>query len=125
MMEKGIPSLHPIDLSSRLSPQNTAPAAKQTRTVNEEVELYHGAASSSRIDKDKADKIVKSMNEVLSASPSPTHIKFEYHEKLNEYYVTVVDERTREIVREIPTKRMLDLNASMKELLGIIVDKKS
>lgn len=74
------------------------------------------------ITKEKLEKIVDGMNEFVSASN--THLKFEFHDKLNEYYVTIVDDKTQEVVKEIPSKKMLDLYAAMTEFLGIMVDKK-
>ena len=43
---------------------------------------------------------------------------------LKEYYVTIVDDRTQEIVKEIPAKKMLDMHAAMTEFVGLLVDKK-
>lgn len=73
--------------------------------------------------KEHIEKIVDSLNDFLTASPN-THLKFEFHDKLNEYYVTIVDENTKEVVREIPPKKMLDMFAAMTEFLGLMVDKK-
>ena len=72
--------------------------------------------------KEKIKQIVKGLNEFLN--PAHTSIKFKLHEKLNEYYVTVVDDSTNEVVREIPSKKLLDMYADMTERLGILVDKK-
>ncbi|MGG4491599.1 flagellar protein FlaG [Metabacillus idriensis] len=72
--------------------------------------------------KDELKKVINGMNDFLQ--PTNTHIQFQLHEKLNEYYVTVVDNQTKEIVREIPSKKMLDLYAAMTEFLGFVVDKK-
>ncbi|MCV9884464.1 flagellar protein FlaG [Metabacillus halosaccharovorans] len=74
------------------------------------------------VKKDELEKTINSMNDFLQASN--THLKFEYHEKLNEYYVTIVDNKTEEVVREIPSKKLLDIYSAMTEFLGIIVDKK-
>ena len=49
--------------------------------------------------------------------------RFVLHEKLGEYYVKVVDNRTEEVVREIPPKEWLDFYAAMAEFMGLIVDK--
>ena len=67
-------------------------------------------------------EIVKGMNDFLS--PTKTGLKFEFHEQLNEYYVTLVDENTKEIVKEIPSKKLLDFYAAMTERIGWLVDKK-
>jgi flagellar protein FlaG len=62
------------------------------------------------------------MNKFLQASH--TSLKFELHEELNEYYVTLVDDVTQEVVKEIPSKKLLDVYAAMTEFLGLMVDKK-
>lgn len=72
--------------------------------------------------KDQLEQAVKSINDFMESSN--THIQFKLHEKLNEYYVTIVDDITKEIVREIPSKKILDVYAAMTEFIGLIVDKK-
>ncbi|HAQ07608.1 MAG TPA: flagellar biosynthesis protein FlaG [Bacillus bacterium] len=74
------------------------------------------------IPKEKMEKVVEGLNKFLQQSQ--TALKFQYHEKLQEYYVTLVDEKTKEVVREIPPRKMLDFYAAMNEFLGLIVDKK-
>jgi len=74
------------------------------------------------LSKEKTGKVIDCMNDFLKASNS--HLKFEFHEELQEYYVTLVDETTNEIVREIPPKKLLDMYAAMNEYLGILIDKK-
>lgn len=53
-----------------------------------------------------------------------TSLKFQVHEDLNRVYVEVVDQKTKEVVREIPPKEFLDMVSSMLEHVGLIVDKK-
>jgi flagellar protein FlaG len=72
--------------------------------------------------KEKLEEVVKGLNEFLQ--PSHTSIKFELHDELKEYYVQIVDERTNEVIREIPPKKLLDMYAAMMEFVGLIVDKK-
>ncbi|TCT20443.1 flagellar protein FlaG [Melghiribacillus thermohalophilus] len=74
------------------------------------------------IDKEEAKNIVDGLNEFLA--PSRTSIQFQFHEKLNEYYVTIVDTESKEVIREIPPKKLLDIYAAMAEFMGLIVDKK-
>ncbi|MBB2481627.1 flagellar protein FlaG [Bacillus sp. APMAM] len=72
--------------------------------------------------KEKLQKVVDGMNEFVQASN--THLKFELHDELNEYYVSIIDDKTQEVIKEIPSKRMLDIYAEMEKHLGILVDKK-
>jgi flagellar protein FlaG len=72
--------------------------------------------------KQDVQQLIEGINEFLA--PTKTHLNFQLHEKLDTYYVQVIDNETKEIVREIPPKKFLDMYASMAELLGLIVDEK-
>lgn len=72
--------------------------------------------------KEQVQQAVINLNKFVN--PSHTALKFEFHEKLEEYYVTIVDENTKEIIKEVPPKKLLDIYAAMAEFLGFIVDEK-
>lgn len=71
---------------------------------------------------ENVQQVIDSLNKFLE--PNNTSLKFELHDELNEYYVTIVNNETHEIVREIPSKKILDIYAAMTEFLGFVVDKK-
>lgn len=73
--------------------------------------------------KEEVKEIIKEINAFLKKHE--TSVQYEYHEKLNEYFVKIVDKGTNEIIREIPPKKLLDLYAYMKEKVGLIIDKKA
>lgn len=68
------------------------------------------------------ETIVDGMNDFMK--PMNVAVRFELHDQLNEYYVTVVDVTTDEVIREIPSKKFLDMYAAMTEYMGLFVDKK-
>ena len=72
--------------------------------------------------KDIVELVVQSLNEFIS--PINTHLKFEFHEELKEYYVTIIDTLSNEVIKEIPPKKVLDMYAAMAEYLGLLVDRK-
>ena len=74
------------------------------------------------INKAELDKKVNGVNKFLETTH--TNLKFQYHEKLDEYYVTLIDSETMEVIREIPPKKFLDMFASMMESIGLLVDQK-
>ncbi|KUP05253.1 flagellar protein FlaG [Bacillus coahuilensis p1.1.43] len=76
----------------------------------------------SALTKEKAEKTVETLNQFLETTQ--TALKFQFHDKLEEYYVTIINEKSNEVVREVPPKKLLDIYAAMAEFLGIIVDKK-
>lgn len=66
-------------------------------------------------------KIVFKMNNFIE--PLQTNLKFVFHDELNEYYVTVINPLTNEVIKEIPPKKMLDMYAAMAQLMGFFIDR--
>ncbi|UKS64797.1 flagellar protein FlaG [Rossellomorea marisflavi] len=90
---------------------------------NVRVEEKQSAPIEKPVSETSVKTALNGMNEFVSSAN--THLKFEYHDRLNEYYVTIVDDVTQEIVKEIPAKKFLDMHADMAEFMGLVVDKKA
>ena len=71
---------------------------------------------------EKAKKMTDSMNKFLETTS--TELRFKFHEELNTYYVTLIDANTEEIVREIPSKKLMDMYAAMRDFVGFFVEEK-
>jgi len=71
---------------------------------------------------EKMQKAVDSINEIFEINNS--ELKFVFHEGLEEYFVQLVDSETEEVVKEIPSKKLLDVFYEMQKLVGMIVDEK-
>jgi flagellar protein FlaG len=56
--------------------------------------------------------------------PSHRRLRFAYHEKLHDYYIQVIDNETNQVIREIPSKKILDHYAAIAERFGLAVDEK-
>jgi len=52
-------------------------------------------------------------------------IGFGYEKRLGQLYVQVLDKQTGEVVKEVPPKEFLEHQAAMKELMGLLVDRKA
>ena len=50
--------------------------------------------------------------------------QFSVHKASGKMMVTVVDESTGKVVREIPSQELLDLSAKIDEMVGMIFDQK-
>jgi len=70
----------------------------------------------------KVKKMTESLNDFLETTS--TKLRYEFHEKLEKYYVTLVDSETDQVVREIPNKKLMDMYASMLDFIGVLIDKK-
>lgn len=98
---------------------------EKASSVIESQKQNHASTSEApqqNIPKEKLEEVVKGLNEFLQ--PSHTSLKFELHDELQEYYVQIIDERTDEVIREIPPKKLLDTYAAMMEFVGLLVDRK-
>jgi len=51
-------------------------------------------------------------------------LEFSIHEKTKEIMVKVIDAETKEVIREIPPEKILDMVAKMMEMAGILVDER-
>lgn len=55
---------------------------------------------------------------------SKTHCEFSYNEDVNRVSITVYDDATGEVVREIPPEESLKMLEKMWEITGLMVDEK-
>ncbi|QDS37401.1 flagellar protein FlaG [Brevibacillus brevis] len=90
-------------------------AANEQSTTNKQAELNPQTKSDLQNEIAGINKWLQSTN---------THVKFTLHEDLNEYYVQVINDQTNEVIREIPSKKMMDMVAKMHEMIGLLVDEK-
>ena len=72
--------------------------------------------------KKQVEELVNNLNDLVA--PHQTSIQFKLFDKLNEYYIQVIDDKTKSVVQEIPSKQVLDQFATMMEFVGFLVDKK-
>ena len=66
---------------------------------------------------------VRKINTILEGHK--THAEVSVHNKLNTIMVKIVDDNTKEVIMELPPKKILDLVAKLCEMAGILVDKKA
>lgn len=68
------------------------------------------------------DKSVKKLNKFLE--DERVHAEYSVHKDLNAIMIKIVDDVTKEVIMEIPPKKILDMVASMCKQVGLI-DKKA
>jgi len=67
-------------------------------------------------------KVVKELNEAMN--PLNTDLTFKFNDKVDELTVLVVDKKNDKVIREFPPKEALKLMEKMRELVGMLFDKK-
>jgi flagellar protein FlaG len=100
-----IPSINKTQAIGGQGQSSTSPDSNQDHPSKKEVEA-----------------LVNSLNEFVK--PHQTSIQFKLHDKLNEYYVQVIDDNTKSVIKEIPSKQLLDAYSTMMEHVGLMFDKK-
>jgi flagellar protein FlaG len=68
---------------------------------------------------------VNTANQMLANAGSNETISFAYEEKLNQLYVKIVDQNSGAVVREIPSKDFIRHQIALREMIGLILDKKA
>ncbi|MFD2615843.1 flagellar protein FlaG [Terrilactibacillus laevilacticus] len=94
---------------------NTIDKVTNEKTLNQSIKQ-----EKTSFNKKDLTRLVDEANSLLN--PQFTEIRYVLHEKLNEYYVKVEDSETHQVIREIPSKKFLDMYASIAEKLGLIVN---
>jgi len=69
-------------------------------------------------------KSVESAADNMNKKMSSTHIEFSYNENVNRVSITVYDDVTGEVIREIPPEESLKMLEKMWEITGLLVDEK-
>lgn len=96
--------------------------------VSENVKVPKAAESGNSLsEKENSEKEVKNavskINKLLEGEG--THLQYEKHDMINQMIIKVIDNNTNEVIKEIPSKKILDMVAKMCELAGVLVDKKA
>ncbi|AZV46191.1 flagellar biosynthesis protein FlaG [Nautilia sp. PV-1] len=77
-------------------------------------------------DKNKLKKELQKLTEELNKALNPlnTTLKFHFNDKIDELTVKVVDTKNDKVIREYPPKEALELMEKMREVVGLLFDKK-
>lgn len=79
-----------------------------------------GAAAQQQASNEQIKKAVEQLNKNLSHSEAV----FGIHEATNRVTIKIVDKETKEVIKELPPEKTLDMIAKAWELAGILVDEK-
>ncbi len=121
--------VEPINISQKsLAPgtQKRLPADKAINLKAENVEKSVKEPDSSHVkapDSSHVDALVKDVQKNLDFMYN-IDLRFSVHKASGQIMVTVIDESTGKVIREIPPSEILNLAAKLDEMRGIIFDKK-
>lgn len=112
VLEGGSPEAVNIDATTPV----IEPASGKEQTGNQK----QNANQNNQVNNEKVKKAVEQLNKSMSHSEAI----FGIHEKTNRLTIRIIDKDTKEVIRELPPEKTLDMIAKVWELAGILVDEK-
>ena len=70
----------------------------------------------------KPQEVTKEFNDISDSLN--LDVKFAYNEKIDQVYISVTDKETGKVIRKLPTEEAMKIKESMKDLVGVLFDKK-
>ena len=104
-----------------------AQSSTQTREV-EQTHIQHDATRNlTEQNNETLSKEVKEATEKLNKQMEDlgTSIRFGYNDKIGAMYVNVMEMKTGEVIRKIPTEQAMKLSEYFREAVGVLFDKES
>ncbi|HET7626963.1 MAG TPA: flagellar protein FlaG [Bacillales bacterium] len=95
--------------------------ASRSNENNQKLRESQGEAKASKL---KPGNAFESRSSREAVKPARSHIQYVYHRKTGMYFIQMINNRTSEVIREIPPKKVLDMYASMVERFGIFVNER-
>lgn len=86
--------------------------------------LPSAAASDAKSSLDQLDKAVSKANEFLQSQTS-LNLQFSVDKDIDRTVVKVVDPTTQEVVRQIPSKEVIEIAKSLDRLQGLLLKEKA
>jgi flagellar protein FlaG len=113
------------DVSKKMDIHNTQNVTQQKEIKTPKVEEADENFKNKSKDEIKKElqKIVEELNKVMSNSLN-ADLRFKFNDKVDELVVQVVDTKNDSVIREFPPKEALKLMEKMRELVGMLFDKK-
>lgn len=111
--------------SSNLGKMNGTTQSSNNKPVNDEGKVFPSINNDEEGKNMPGEKTIKQVvSDINRKLNNNTLAEFGYHEETNRVTIKIVDKDTKEVVKEIPPEKTLDLIAKAWELAGILVDEK-
>ena len=95
----------------------------KTSIVNEVNKKEDGAANDSRQNQPSNEQIKQAVEKLNKSMPNSEAV-FGIHEGTNRVTIKIVDRSTKEVIKELPPEKTLDMIARVWEMAGLLVDEK-
>jgi flagellar protein FlaG len=107
--------------SSSDAPKIEKPELKDVELMS--TKAAENFSEESKEQQEKLESAIEKLNK--TAKVFNRSLKFKMHEATHRTMISVIDDNTDKVIREIPGEEALDMVAKMQEYLGLIFDKKA
>lgn len=98
--------------------------ANGNKQQNNAVQDKDASANTKDINESKVKNAVDKINKLLE--DKSTHLVYEAHDSFkHDIIIKIVDNKTNEVVREVPPRKLLDMVAKLCELAGVFINQKA
>ncbi|MBR3607712.1 MAG: flagellar protein FlaG [Lachnospiraceae bacterium] len=99
---------------------NTIAVAKSHEGNGKQKQGQEGQEAQQQISNESIKKAVENLNKTLNNSEAI----FGIHEKTNRVTIKIVDKQTKEVIKELPPEKTLNMIAKVWEIAGLLVDER-
>lgn len=103
-------------------------AGETAKTADETISIVENSQekgnANGETNKQPSKEQIKKAVETLNKKMSNSEAVFGIHEDTNRVMIKLVDKDTKEVIKELPPEKTLDMIAKVWEMAGILVDEK-
>lgn len=100
------------------------PVDATTAVIKEASEADGQGSQGTGAKEQQSPESIKKMVDQLNKKMNNSEAIFGIHEKTNRVTIKIIDKETKEVVKEFPPEKTLDMIAKVWEMAGILVDEK-
>lgn len=113
----------------KVAAENPVPEIKAAASLKESIRSVAEKADSDRAHTlqsitnvaDDIEEAIDTLNDALAKAPTKAIIS--HDDQLNRYIVKIADERSGEVIREVPSEAVLKFARNLQEIKGLLFDK--
>jgi len=111
-----------MDIFSATNKQVAQPSIETSINIRKAVTPSHNIEKVSMPSKKELKNTIEHLNKHMDSLD--TNVKFGFDDKVGQMFVNVIERSTGKIIRRIPTEEAMKISEKMKEIVGMIFDKK-
>ena len=98
-----------------------APSAETVQVNNE---AASGSSEKDRVSKEPTQEQIRKTVAEINRNAQGTEAVFGIHDATNRVTIKIINKETKEVIKELPPEKTLDMIAKAWELAGLLVDEK-